>query len=247
MPDPDDEEAGVELQTESDLTLKFNTVRGYITAIQKLYEEQKSKQLNFAPYPQGAGIRALKKSIRCTVWKKKRLAFEDRGLGTLKDVYSVSQIPDHTRSAWTMKGDPGCLLRTNVDFLLGNHLLLRASNRRPIELPDLMSIELPNEGRNAAQTPTRALILVEDHSKTNQHGRIDSGGVLRHREPLSCAVSALAFWLFWRWQAEKKEAFPSFATPQDWYTIKLLRRNATAIRGSSLLSRGHDAFVLTAN
>ncbi|KAM4061786.1 DDE superfamily endonuclease [Hirsutella rhossiliensis] len=45
--------------------------------------------------------------------------------------------------------------------------------------------------------------------KTNQHGRMEYGSALRHRDPRSCLIGALAFWLFWRWQVEKAEKFPS--------------------------------------
>ena len=37
-------------------------------------------------------------------------------------------------------------LRTQVDFLLGNSMLLRLSNQLPIELADLFLMPLPKEG-----------------------------------------------------------------------------------------------------
>jgi hypothetical protein len=36
---------------------------------------------------------------------------------------------------------------TNLDFLLGNTMLLRQSNRLPLELLDLFSLDLPKEGQ----------------------------------------------------------------------------------------------------
>ncbi|KAM4055758.1 centromere DNA-binding protein complex CBF3 subunit, domain 2 domain-containing protein [Hirsutella rhossiliensis] len=50
---------------------------------------------------------------------------------TLKLQYNT--IPDHT----------------NVDFLLGNHMLLRSGNRLPMELADCFPLDLPNEGFKA--------------------------------------------------------------------------------------------------
>ncbi|KAM4061072.1 centromere DNA-binding protein complex CBF3 subunit, domain 2 domain-containing protein [Hirsutella rhossiliensis] len=94
-----------------------------------------------------------------------------------------------------------CALRTQVDFLLGNHMLLRSGNRLPMELADCFPLDLPNEGCKAQGYTTKAL--------TNQHGRMEYGSALRHRDPRSCLIGALAFWLFWRWQVEKAERFPS--------------------------------------
>jgi hypothetical protein len=184
-------------------------------------------------------LKALKKSILASVWSSKRKEFTDRGIGTLKDIYTPSQVPQHTAAAWVglsdgKKPNYGCMLRTNVDFLLGNHMLLRSSNRRPLELPDYFRLELPNEGvKGSAPAPslapaltqkTYAFVVVMNKGKTNQHGRMEYGAALRHRDPLACLVSALAFWFFYRWQVEKDtETFPSFARPEDWYEIKVLR------------------------
>jgi hypothetical protein len=47
----------------SRLKLQYNTVRGYISAIQRLYEEQKTRGQNPAPRPQGIALKALKGNI----------------------------------------------------------------------------------------------------------------------------------------------------------------------------------------
>src|SRR4030081_1529863 len=144
-----------------------------------------------------------------------------------------SQVPQHIAVAWVGLGDRkkpnyGCMLRTNIDFLLGNHMLLRSSNRRPLELPNCFRLELPNEGvRGSTLAPapkTYAFVVVMNKGKTNQHGRMEYDASLRHRDPLAYLVIALAFWFFYRWQVEKDtEIFPSFAKPEDWYEIKVLR------------------------
>jgi hypothetical protein len=56
------------------------------------------------------------------------------------------------------------LLRTQLDFLLGNIMLLRLSNRLPIELADLFIISLPKEG---TQGDGWCLVVVIDQGKTN--------------------------------------------------------------------------------
>jgi hypothetical protein len=60
--------------------------------------------------------------------------------------------------------------------------------------------------------------------KTNQHGRIEYGAALRHRDYKSCLIGAIAVYFFWRWQ-HSGESFPSFRTSTDWYRIKVLKRD----------------------
>ncbi|XP_044718886.1 centromere DNA-binding protein complex CBF3 subunit [Hirsutella rhossiliensis] len=211
---------------ESTLKLQYNTVRGYVSAIQKLYDEQKSRGVNPAARPQGVALKALKRSILATTWSRKRKEYMDRGVGTLRDVYAPAQIPDHTNVAWSERREIACALRTQVDFLLGNHMLLRSGNRLPMELADCFPLDLPNEGFKAQGYTTKALVVVMNCGKTNQHGRMEYGSALRHRDPRSCLIGALAFWLFWRWQVEKAERFPVFQRSEDWYETKVLRRSA---------------------
>ncbi|KAM4065624.1 centromere DNA-binding protein complex CBF3 subunit [Hirsutella rhossiliensis] len=66
---------------------------------------------------------------------------------TLKLQYNT--IPDHTNVAWSERREIACALRTQVDFLLGNHMLLRSGNRLPMELADCFPLDLPNEGCKA--------------------------------------------------------------------------------------------------
>lgn len=208
------------------LQLAYNSVRLYISAIQRLYEEQKSRNINPAPRPQGIALKALKKSILAVVWARRRAEYEDPLEGTIKDSYTKAQVPQHHAAAWQVDGDISCLLRTQVDFLLGNHMLLRQSNRRPMELPDCFRLELPNEGQKSREFPTYALVVVMNQGKTNQHGRMEYGAALRHRDVRSCLVGALAFYFFWRWQVEGVEQFPTFQRSEDWYDLKVLRRSA---------------------
>jgi hypothetical protein len=58
----------------------------------------------------------------------------------------------------------------------------------------------------------------------NQHGRIEYGAALRHRDYKSCLIGAIATYFFWRWQCSE-EPFPCFRTSADWYQIKVLKRD----------------------
>ncbi|KJZ68407.1 hypothetical protein HIM_01944 [Hirsutella minnesotensis 3608] len=211
----------------SALTLKFNTVRTYGNAITRLWAEQRTRRingqmLNPSPHPRGFANKAIYRYLLRQTHEKGREEWADRMVGTIKDAYSPAKIPEHTRCAWGLK-EKACGLRTSVDFLFGNHMLLRSSNRRPIELADCFCLECPNEGVKVHNNPTYAFVVVMNQGKTNQNGRIEYGACLRHRDPYACLVGQLAFWLFFRWQVER-EPFPDFSRPEKWYNIKILRQ-----------------------
>jgi hypothetical protein len=90
-------------------------------------------------------------------------------------------------------------------------MLLRLSNRLPMELPDLFLMPLPNKGPKGQGW---CLVMVIDQGKTNQHGRLKYGAALRHRDHRSCLIGSLAVYFFWRWHFSR-EAFPSFRDSQD--------------------------------
>ena len=100
-------------------------------------------------------------------------------------------------------------------------MLLRLSNRLPMELADLFLMPLPKEGTRGDGW---CLVAVMDRGKTNQHGRLEYGAALRHRDHRSCLIGAIAAYFFWRWHLSG-EPFPCFRTSQDWYNIKLLKRD----------------------
>src|SRR5467141_1902309 len=133
----------------SDLVLMYNTVRGYCTAINELWAHQVSRGLHSASRPQKVAMTALKTSIARGEHQRRRDEFTDRGLATIRDGYTASQIPDLTRKVWQQSLGEGCVsqqFRTQLCFLFGNSMLLRLGNRLPMELPDLFSMPLPGEG-----------------------------------------------------------------------------------------------------
>jgi hypothetical protein len=202
----------------------YNTVRSYCSAINELWAHQTSLGLHNAARPQRVAMTALKTSIARGQHQRRRNEFTDCGLATIRDRYVASQIPDLTRKVWGQ-----CLgqnqieqqFRTQLCFLFGNSMLLRLSNRLPMELPDLFSMPLPNEGPKGRGW---CLVTVMDQGKTNQHGRLEYGAALRHHDYRSCLIGALATYFFWRWHCSG-ESFPCFRTSQDWYHIKVLKRD----------------------
>ncbi|GAA5976970.1 hypothetical protein JCM10908_005696 [Rhodotorula pacifica] len=116
-------------------------------------------------------------------------------------------------------------LRDRLAFCLAHYGLMRGDNVRKLELADLFSIQLEQEGPNGAT----AVVLLLNHGKTNQTGRTEYAGFLRNKEVALCPVGALAIYLFARFHlsgesiAPHDTAFPSLATSAEWYGIKVLR------------------------
>ncbi len=60
---------------------------------------------------------------------------------------------------------------------------------------------------------------------------MEYGSALRHRDYRSCLIGALAVYFFWRWHLSG-ESFPCFRTSQDWYNIKVLKRDSAHLTES---------------
>ncbi|KAM4063862.1 centromere DNA-binding protein complex CBF3 subunit [Hirsutella rhossiliensis] len=150
---------------ESTLKLQYNTVRGYVSAIQKLYDEQKSRESILRP-GHGSGTEGAQTQHSCNDLEPEEEGIHGQGVGTLRDVYAPAQIPDHTNVAWSERREIACALRTQVDFLLGNHMLLRSGNRLPMELADCFPLDLPNEGFKAQGGKVSVFQRSEDWYET---------------------------------------------------------------------------------
>lgn len=215
----------------SDVVLMYNTIRGYVSAINELWSFQTSQGLHNAPQPHRVAIKALETSIIRGEHQRRREEFVDRGVATILDGYVASQIPDLNRQVWREalgRRVAEQAFRTQLDFLLGNSMLLRLSNRLKLELADFFLMPLPKEGPKG---DSWCCVAVMDQGKTNQHGRIEYGAALRHRDYRSCLIGALATYLFWRWHLSG-EPFPCFRTSQDWYRIRILKRDNVNLKES---------------
>jgi hypothetical protein len=93
--DEDDEPA-------SDLLLMYNSVQGYCSAINELWAHQTSRGLHAAPRPQRVALTALKTSIAQGQHQRWWDEYTDRGLATICDSYTVSQIPDLSQKVWAL-------------------------------------------------------------------------------------------------------------------------------------------------
>jgi hypothetical protein len=100
-------------------------------------------------------------------------------------------------------------------------MLTRGGDRRSAEISDLFTFELEGEG----STRCFPLIFTTRASKQNQHGRLETMGALRHKDPPVCVLGALAFYLLYRWDLTD-ELFPDFTSRPLWYGIRLIKRTA---------------------
>lgn len=131
------------------IVLMYNSVRGYVSAIHELWSHQISQGLHNAPEPHQVAIKTLEISLVRDEHTRRRKRYTDRGVGTMRDGYLQRQIPDFTEQVWSLAlGEKPAeqSFRTLADFLFGDTMLLRLSNRVPMELPDLFFMLVPNEG-----------------------------------------------------------------------------------------------------
>ena len=199
--------------------LSWRSVRTYITAITDLYREQKALGMNSHPSPREDNVREYLKSLQRRDAQRDREQFADKGRDTLLDGYNEDEFERVCHELWARGGSsPECHFRTLVDILLGHYMLTRGGDRRAAELSDLFTFEFKGEG------PTRCmpLIFTTRAGKQNQHGRLETIGALRHRKPLICMLSGLAFYLLCRWDLGE-EAFPDLSKRSAWYDVRLIK------------------------
>jgi hypothetical protein len=198
------------------------TVQRYANAIVALWKDQKQQGANNNPHPRDESVRNLMQSMERENYKRKREAFEDRGIGTLLD--GGNTLNDVVKiSEYFLNRGKSVDLRNRLAQLLCSFMALRGESVRDMELADFFSVPLENEGYGKCL----ALVGILDHGKTNQYNRLEFGACLRNKDPRSCVQGALAMYLYARFH-ENVEDFPNFTTPSEWYGIKLLKSNSNA-------------------
>jgi hypothetical protein len=203
----------------SETRLSWRSVRSYITAITDLYRSQKALGMNAHPSPREDNAREYIKSLQRRDAEQQKANYADKGRDTLLDGYSEEDLKRIAGELWSHTAQSSeCHLRTLVDLLLGHYMLTRGGDRRALEISDLFTFEFAGEG------PTRCmpLIITTRAGKQNQHGRLETAGALRSRDPLICVLGATAFYLLLRWDLTD-EPFPDFENRAKWYDIRLLK------------------------
>ncbi|EDN05524.1 predicted protein [Histoplasma mississippiense (nom. inval.)] len=191
-------------------TVGKSTVKLYVAAVVDLYRFQKSRGINSSDHPRGQLVSAVLRTHETKESVRKRAQYVDRGANTLQDGYNEKLMIHLMKFCWTgwYKNDQTSVishLRTGLNFLMNHNMLLRGETSRTAQLPDLFTLQLSNEG----PTPCWPMILITDNGKTNQLGRLEYAAVMRHKNPLLCTISHLAFYLFYRWNIVR-ESLPDF-------------------------------------
>jgi hypothetical protein len=216
--------------------LNWRSVRGYLTAITDLWQQQRALGMNNHPSPRESMARSYIRSLQRSDAERNRGTFTDKGQDTLLDGYSEGELRVIADKLWGQSGETPAraeyLLRTMTDLFLSHYMLARGDHRRAAEISDLFTFEFPGEG------PTRCmpLIFTTRGGKTNQHGRLETAGALRSREPEICLLGAVAFYFLFRWDLSP-EPFPDFGSPQRWYNTRLLKAGTDATAGLSYSSQ----------
>ncbi|CAD6948857.1 unnamed protein product, partial [Tilletia caries] len=121
---------------------------------------------------------------------------DDRQGGTIQDGYShhiFSRINNHYLAMTTISSNRS---RNRLDHLLTHALMSRGETIRGAQLADMFVLPMPNEGAQLCH----AVVLITAQGKTNQFGRLEYAGCLRYKNVLECPQSALAIYLFERFQ-----------------------------------------------
>ncbi|KAG1048930.1 hypothetical protein G6F43_008712 [Rhizopus delemar] len=172
----------------------------YVKAISDMCNTQKALEWNTNGVSSGPLIRAFLNTLENEKVKRRRLNYEDRGKNTLNDGYSKEELKKVNSFFFTEKNDiRGC--RNRLCFLLSHAMLCRSQTTLGMEFADLFSLEVENQGL----TECIALVATIAHGKTKQHGKIEYGSSLRHRDVEVCSIGALALYLFSRFHFEKRE------------------------------------------
>ncbi|KAG1634730.1 hypothetical protein G6F44_010014 [Rhizopus delemar] len=182
------------------VALGRESILAYVKAISDMCNTQKALEWNTNGVSSGPLIRAFLNTLENEKVKRRRLNYEDRGKNTLNDGYSKEELKKVNSFFFTEKNDiRGC--RNRLCFLLSHAMLCRSQTTLGMEFADLFSLEVENQGL----TECIALVATIAHGKTKQHGKIEYGSSLRHRDVEVCSIGALALYLFSRFHFEKRE------------------------------------------
>jgi hypothetical protein len=92
-----------------------------------------------------------------------------------------------------------------MDFLTGHAWITRGESNRMLQLPDLVPIRFMNETLGSAYDlyPCYTIVAILRQGKTNQFGKYEYAGMMRHRNVIECPVNALAMWFFYLYHQNK--------------------------------------------
>lgn len=162
-------------------------------------------------------MRTFLDTLEKTRAQTKRKNYEDRGKNTLNDGYTKAELEKVSKYFLTEKNSPTGS-RDRLCFLLSHAMLCRSETTLGMQFADLFSILIENQGVSECVS----LVATITFGKTNQHGKIEYGSSVRHRQVEVCSVGALAINLFSRFHFEN-EPFPDFTGRSSWYDTYVIK------------------------
>src|SRR5204863_8811673 len=114
-------------------------------------------------------------------------------------------------------------IRTWMDLLMGQYMLLRGEDRCRTKFPDLSIVDSLNEGVKGhipmlylrlGQGKVRSFSFALTFGQTNQEGKAQYGVAFRNKDRY-CPVGAVALWLFHRFHI-LSEPWPNFSNRLEW-------------------------------
>ena len=143
----------------------------------------------------------------------------DEILGTMRFLYAFENPVGFNLTALMT-------LNTLVEFSLGLGMLSRGEEFRFLNMGCIFTKLIATIGANGLI----AFCIISSCGKVNDSGRLTHNGVLRHRNPLRCAVAALGMLLLYRTLSEPS---PDFLNSKLLYGTALLRSPTSSSVSSS--------------
>jgi hypothetical protein len=117
--------------------------------------------MNCNLHPRGPLVKEYLKHLSAKENSRRKANFHDRGVGTLADGYLSSEELS-TISNEFLNSSASIGLRDRCDFLLAHYAMVRGENIRNLELADLLTMELPNEGPDTYTALVLMMLQGED-------------------------------------------------------------------------------------
>lgn len=195
-------------------------MRAYKNAIVDLYRTQRSEGVNNHLHPgEGRLIKDLMKSLRRDSAEHMRRNFHDRGRASFRmKSFGEKELRAITDYQWSRLDNVHNGLRDDMSEFNMRAMSMRGDHMRVLELPDLFEDTIEGQGFGEC----RAIIAVLNRGKTNQFGKAEFAGTMRHKDVMACAQSKLAYYFLYRFDMSE-EGLPDFSSPQNWYNVKVFR------------------------
>ncbi|KAI9915619.1 hypothetical protein PsorP6_008204 [Peronosclerospora sorghi] len=137
--------------------LSVKCYQTYISTLVQMWNDQISLKMHSNPHPNEIALKSFIKSLKCKETTRRREEFEDRGMNTLPDGYTVKDmmtLQHHYISANSVNQ-----LRNRADLVIVHMMMMRGESPRMLQVVE----DIENEGPGACP----ALLCIMDQGKTN--------------------------------------------------------------------------------